>query len=342
MFEPKYAISNKVLSEVSKIEKLSAKLDASAIPPEVLSHIKKQCMIALTHFSTEIEGNKLSLEQASAVIEKHKSFGLKRDEKEVSNYFNLLKELSELISKYHGRVDETLILSCHKQIQDGIVAKELCGKFRGTQNAIYDSLSGKLAYLPPEAGDVPSLVNGLCSWVDSVKLHPVVTAAIFHNQFVTIHPFIDGNGRSARVLSLYLLSAKGYEWRDIVPIDRYYADDRQLYYSELQQNYSHNYYEGRNNADFTKWIEYYVEGIADVLEGTLNQIEMFKLQTVLLNNRQQKMLKYLQENKFITVFEYAMKFNISSRMASRDLKTLVEWNKIASVGKGRATKYILK
>lgn len=342
MFNPKYTISDAISIALSEIERLTARLAHAVIPTEVLEHIKKQCQVALTHFSTHIEGNKLSMEQVSGVVEAHKTYGLLRDEKEVKNYFQLLEKTPSFMRKYGKQVSDKLIWDCHSQIMKGIVEKGFLGKFRSIQNAIYDSGTGKLVYLPPEPKEVQSLMHDLYRWVRDAKVHPIILAGIFHNQFVTIHPFVDGNGRSARFLSLYLLDTQGYDWKQLVPIDRYYADDKSAYYQMLQQHYSHNYYYGRHNTDFTQWIDYYVTGIKMILEGTINQIDLYNSQAILINNRQSKILTYLHHHKSITAAQYAARFNISPRMATRDLKQLLDWGNISVVGKARATRYFLK
>ena len=342
MFKPRFTLSNTVLNDIAEIERQTIRLSRASIPTEILDHIRKQCRIALTHYSTQIEGNQLSIEQVSGVVEEHKTYGLVRDEKEVQNYFALLQKIPELIDKHRGNVTPALVLRCHKEVLKGIVSPNLRGKLRNVQNAIYEVGTNKLVYLPPEAKDVQKLVDDLCEWTTAATIHPVIQAAIFHNQFVTIHPFVDGNGRTARFLTLYLLDAKGYEWRHLVPIDRYYADDRRSYYSLLQGNYPHNYYNGRFDADFSQWIEYYVDGIKRILSGTINQMELYRAESILMNNRQAKVLTYLENKGVITASEYSRRFNISRRMATRDLKQLVGWEKLAVIGKARTTKYILK
>ncbi len=342
MFNPKYTISDRITCDLADIERLTSELKQISIPAQVLVHIKTQCLVALTHFSTQIEGNKLSMEQVSGVIEKKKTFGLVRDEKEVANYFYLLNHISTYMDAHSNTVNQTLILKCHSQMLRNIVEKSGKSAFRDIQNAIYDAGTGHIVYLPPEAMDVEMLIDNLCHWLNESNAHPIITAAIFHNQFVTIHPFIDGNGRCARFLSLYLLESKGYVWNEIVPVDRYYADDRLMYYQMLQQNYAHNYYYGRNETDFTQWIEYYIKGIKTMLHGTINHIELYKSQHILMNNRQSKIIIYLDKNKYITTSQYAKRFNISTRMATRDLKQLIEWETLSVIGKARATKYFLR
>lgn len=341
MFSPKYHLSDQLAVQLSHIEQLTSKLKQTHIPPPVLNHIRKQCLLSLTHYSTQIEGNQLSLEQVSQVIDQGKKYGLLRDEKEVKNYFSLLEQIPSVLEKFHPSIDSKLILECHSKILDGIVEKEFRGTFRNIQNAVYESSTHRLIYLPPTSNDVTGLISDLCLWLQSTHIHPLVMAAIFHNQFVTIHPFVDGNGRSARFLSLCLLEAKGYDWKQIVPIDQYYATDRALYYATLQQNYSHNYYDGRFDTDFTKWIVYYMDGIQAVLEGTLNQVELYKTENILMNNRQSKILKVLEKTKYITATQYGKRFLISTRMAARDLSQLVQWGKLSIIGKARSTKYFL-
>lgn len=342
MFQPRYSIADAFLLRISNIERLTAKLNTLTIPKEVLEHIKKQCKVALTHFSTQIEGNQLSMEQVSGVVEQNKKYGMKRDEREVKNYFNLLEQIPSFIKQFKGEISKELILNCHTFVEKGIVEDKMLGNFREVQNAIYEAGTNRLVYLPPEPKDVLDLVESLCEWVNTTKIHPILLAAIFHNQFITIHPFIDGNGRVARIISLYMLDSHGYLWKEIVPIDRYYASDRGRYYSMLQSEYSHNYYEGRANADFSEWIDYYAQGIEKILEKTINQAQLYCKQNILLNNRQEKIINYLESNPFITAQQYAHKFEISTRMASRDLKQLVEWEKLAVIGKARSTKYISK
>jgi cell filamentation protein, protein adenylyltransferase len=341
VFVPHYTLSDEVTVAIAEVERLSSQLNQSTIPTEVLDHIRRQCLIALTHFSTEIEGNKLTLEQVSGVVEKRRTYGLVRDEKEVRNYFRLLERLPELLRRFEGKVTTALILECHATLLEGIAEERGRGHFREAQNAIYEAASGKLVYLPPEPQDVPPLIDDLCTWVNDSKIHPVILAAVFHNQFVTIHPFIDGNGRSARLLSLYLLDARGYDWKSVVPIDRYYAEERGLYYRMLQQDSSHNYYLGRNATDFTKWVGYYAHGIKTILTGTLEQLASYKTRRILMNNRQAKILRHLESGGCVTNAQYAKRFGISSRMATRDLTQLVEWGRLSVIGKARATKYVL-
>lgn len=338
MFQPQFSINNRILSAIGQIERLYGELQHVRLPDELSQHLKTQCRIALTHYSTAIEGNPLTLDQVSALTLEEKHVGRPRDEKEVANYFALLTQLPRWCKKYKNRLIPNVILEAHQQIEAGIVEGSLLGKFRTAQNAIY--AGRQMIYLPPEAKDVPGLVEVLCGWTQTVDLHPILVAGIFHNQFVTIHPFMDGNGRSARALSLYFLVGHHWDFREWVPIDRSYADDRASYYRHLQQDYSHNYYEGRHQTDFTPWLEYYVEGLRRILETTLSDLGRYQKRGILLNARQKKILKQ-GSHVLITPRAYAVRFGISGRMATRDLQQLTQWGYLRRMGAGRSVQYLV-
>lgn len=106
----------------------------------------------------------------------------------------------------------------------------------------------------------------------------------------------------------------------------------------LQQSYSHNYYEGRHATDFTPWLEYYAEGFRITLEETCEEIRRFQERGVFLNARQQKIM-HDPRGHAVTPRAYAIRFGISTRMATRDLQQLTVWGFLCQFGKGRSTQY---
>ena len=126
--------------------------------------------------------------------------------------------------------------------------------YRDGQNAIYDNVSGNIVYMPPEAKDVPILMKELVEWVNSGSQTPrIIVAALVHYQFVTIHPYTS-----------FLMRKFGYGLKGIYSLEEYYANDLSGYYEALATHEHHNYYEGREQSDLTKWIEYFVQGVTDV------------------------------------------------------------------------------
>lgn len=194
--------------------------------------------------------------------------------------------------------------------------------YRDGQNAIYDNASGNIVYLPPEAKDVPGLMKSLIDFVRNDQQTPrVIVAGLVHYQFVTIHPYYDGNGRTARLLTSFLMRKYGYGLKDIYSLEEYYANDLAGYYSALATHPHHNYYEGRENADLTGWIEYFVRGVADVFEKiqvkteTTNSRKDFSGEMRQLDVTQRKILELFTEFREITSIQIAEYLGMSQQSA---------------------------
>jgi len=135
--------------------------------------------------------------------------------------------------------------------------------YRDGQNVIRDSRSRGIVYMPPEAKDVPLLMKAMVLWIASSErdlLPCPIRAGIAHYQFATIHPYYDGNGRTARLVTTLILHLGGYDLKGLYSLEEYYARSLNRYYDALTIGPSHNYYEGRAKADITTWAEYFCEG----------------------------------------------------------------------------------
>ena len=131
--------------------------------------------------------------------------------------------------------------------------------------------TGRLVYLPPEAPDVPVLMRELVAWVrratSAGELPVPVVAGLAHYQFATIHPYYDGNGRTARLLTTLLLHRGGYGLRGIYSLEEHYSRNLSAYYRALTVGESHNYYEGRAAAEVTGFLAYFLAGMAEAFVG---------------------------------------------------------------------------
>ena len=129
----------------------------------------------------------------------------------------------------------------------------------GVLFAVYDSQTGKPDYIPPEYIDIPGLLDELVEYVNTTDDHPLIVAAIVHYQLVTIHPFEDGHGRTARLLSGYILDINGYGFNGIGSLEEYYAYDVSEYYEAIQMELPALYYSGRNEPPHPEiWINYFL------------------------------------------------------------------------------------
>ncbi len=205
--------------------------------------------------------------------------------------------------------------------------KEKPSPYRDGQNVIRNSMDGKIVYMPPEALDVQSLMEDLTGWINQSRekaILPVpITAAIAHYQFATIHPYYDGNGRTARLLTNLVLHLSGYGLKGIYSLEEDYAKNLQDYYNALTVGDSHNYYLGRAEADITGRIAYFCKGMAASFANVRSKInelaeEETKDQAHLLrelDQRQKQILMLFKESRYITTKEIAEQFGITRRAA---------------------------
>ena len=337
-FNPKFTITPRINKALVEIERVRGFLDAVKLKDEWLADMQKEALILESHHSTHIEGTALSLEQAQSILEGKKLKGINRDdEKELLNY----KKAMDFIAKYIGKDDpiaEGIIRELHKITVKGVRGEKADpGNYRKIQNYVVNSLTREIIYTPPAPIEVPHLMREFVDWINRVEdMSPVLTAGIAQFQFVHIHPFIDGNGRSARLLSTLILYKTGYDFKRLFTISEYYDKDRSSYYSAIQSV--------RNNAmDMTGWLEYFVTGlrlqmkeIKEKGEQTIRQdTKLQKIKRLGLNARQEKAIKYLLRTGAISVGEYTAAASCIRRTAQRDLEDMIERGIIKAVAKGK-------
>ena len=188
--------------------------------------------------------------------------GRERDETEVRNHFRAV-EWMEALADRRGAITEPAIKRLHGLVMHG---RNKAFPYRDQQNVIRDSATGAIVYLPPEPQDVPGLMRDLVAWInvslDRDEWPAPVVAALAHYQFATIHPYMDGNGRAARLLASLIVRREGYGLKGIYSLDEYYAKNLAAYYAALTVG-THNYYDGRAEADITAFVDYFCIGMAD-------------------------------------------------------------------------------
>lgn len=273
-----------------------------------------------------IEGNRLSQEQVAKVIEDKQHFpGRERDENEVLGYYAALEKLEQLTAS-KSSITETHIQTLHALVMAEGHTKVKPTRYRDGQNVIRDRRSRGIDYMPPEAKDVPELMKELVAWLAKTERQELpcpIRAGIAHYEFATIHPYYDGNGRTARLLTTQVLHLGGYDLKGLYSLEEYYARNLGAYYDALTVGPSHNYYEGRAEADITKWVEYFCLGMADSLESVKHRAQTAagsgsKDRSPILRQldpRQRKALELFHDSHTITSSDVAAMFGISQRAA---------------------------
>ena len=333
-WNPVYTISPTIARGLMEIEAAKAVVDHTPLSPAIEAELRYKARIRSTHYSTRIEGNRLTLKQAQRVIEdKQKGKRLQqRDVKEVRNYWDALLKVEDLAGK-NTAFSEDLIRQIHGIVEKGARSKPT--QYRDGQNVIRDSGSGGIVYMPPEAKDVPSLMKAMVRWVQKAEKEKIpipIIAAMVHYQFVTIHPYYDGNGRTARLLATFILQRDGYGLHGFFSMEEHHARDLAGYYDSLVVHKHHNYYFGRAEADLTSWIEYFVALLARVfiqakdeavnLSQTGIPLEHKKLRK--LDRRARVVLSLFSKKDSITTNDAAKALGLSNRMMRILMKQWVD------------------
>ena len=315
-----------------RIERAREKTLHLPLTPTVLSSLRETARLHTTHYSTMIEGNRLDAGQIEEVLKHEGHFpGRERDELEVKGYYEALTQVEQWAAKGVS-ITEKGLQTLHALVMAGGRAAVKPTPYRDGQNVIRDTQTRRIVYMPPEANDVPALVNALISWISlqSNELPCPLVAAIAHYQFATIHPYYDGNGRTARLLTTLILHLGGYDLKGLYSLEEYYARNLGAYYEAISIGESHNYYEGRAEADITKWVDYFIEGIAISFENVLKRMDDARVkglpdQTNLirqLDPRQRKVLELFEQFFTVTARQIGGLFGFRPRTSSQLCK---EW-----------------
>ncbi len=344
MFNPNFKYTHKIVNNLVEIASAREIVLNSYLVPKWEVSLRKDALIRATHASTAIEGNPLTIEEVSQLAQGRKIMAARKAELEVLNYLRVL----ENIEKYQeqGKITEKIILKLHKDISKEILEKpEYEGRYRELQVYVGNRVTGKVVFMPPPPEDVPKLMNEFIEWINSdnsYHLDPVIVAGVSHYEFVRIHPFIDGNGRTARALATLILNLQKFDIKKFFALDDYYDSDRTAYYKALDSVNS-------TTLDLTQWLEYFTNGVLisitkvkeKVLRLSLEKHKKDSKGQIPLTERQMKLIEYLQQNGRITAGDAAKMFEITRQAALKELTKLVKLEIIKLEGKGRGAYYVL-
>lgn len=344
MFRPKFTITNRINNALLEIERARGFLDAAKLKEEWIREMRSEALISEAHHSTHIEGTKLTLSQAQRILTGKDVKGVRADDRqELLNYRDAINLVSQYLDK-KSEVTEDLIKEIHRTLVKEVRGGSLePGMYRRVQNYVVDSMTGEIIYTPPPPEEVPGLMKKLVQWLNAdTGISPVLVAGIAQHVFVDIHPFLDGNGRTARLLCTLVLYQNGYDFKRLFSISEFYDKDRRGYYDAIQSV-------RENEMDMTTWLEYFVEGLKNQMNEVREKGEVaIKKEIIIkrgkelgLNARQQRILVYLLEEKRVSVEGARKKFKLVRRTVQRDLSRLIEMGLVKEVAKSKTdpTKY---
>ena len=298
------------------------------------------------HFSTKIEGNELTLKQVTEILQP-KSKAKPARTRSLQEVLNYSKARYFLLEKLNNKLSLNTLLTAHDLLMRQIVTSGLRGKYRKAQNVIRDAASRKITFMPPESKDVPLLMSELFRTVERFNKSDgsLIAAAVFHFGFVTIHPFMDGNGRLARLFSNYILELGGLRFTQFASLEKQHDINRINYYNHLHRLQGFNYYDIPRSLNISSWITYYLSCVLAANSEATQRVQQIKItepQDGHLEGRLALAQTFFTKYKKLSAQEYEILAHLGRTQAVSDLNELVKQGKIIKVGGGRSTKYILK
>lgn len=295
---PPFEISNEMLKIVSDIMEKIGKLD-SFTNLDKSPYLRKQTKINSVHSSVAIENNPLSLEQVKDVINGKLVIGEQKDIQEVKNAYKAYEMLKDInpysiddLKKVHGVMT--------------FLVEEVSGEFRTSSEGVFDD-NGNCIFVCPPGDRVNSLMNDLFEWLNENKdtIHPLILSSIFHYEFVFIHPFTNGNGRTVRLWQNSIL----YKWKDIfeyLPIESKIHKYQDEYYDSIAKCHK--------NANSNVFIEFMLKMIDETLDEAISTSHLpITNETININ----KLLDVMESGKPMTATEIMEKLGIKSKETLR-------------------------
>lgn len=360
MYQPTFNITHNLLTYVASVEASKALIDSAPLVPAWEAKFRDEALTRTVHFGTKIEGNDLSEEQAKQVIhyrgemdtkeisEKTGVVARERDIQEVINYRNVLMWIDQ--QKAMGRKPDfslETLNTLHSLTMKGLIDEEEVGAFRKKQVIVRGVDDGKVVFRPPVSVEVAFLVKELFDWLNDPnnQIHPIFKAAITHYQLVYIHPYVEGNGRTARAFATLVLYMLGYDFKRFFSLEQYFDSDVQQYYKALlsvQQS---------SNTDMSFWMEYFCYGLAVEIDKVKHQVQKLskdlKLKKelgkqVALSERQIILLELLQNQGKITSDDAQDVLpHISVDTILRDIRDLIKKGVVKKEGVTKGVSYSL-
>ncbi len=350
MYTSKYAISPKLLKDIGIVEASKAVIESAALLPAWEAKFKDEAQTRAIHYGTHVEGNELNLEEVKKVMEGKEVVARERDVKEVINFRKTLEYLeSRIQNSEQNNYTEASLRELHKITVDGIVSEEEKGAYRKVSVVLRDVLTGEVVHRPPNAVEVPFLMEDFFSWLNSAaarEIHPVIKAGITHYAIVRIHPFTEGNGRVSRAMATLILLKEGYDIRRLFSLEEYYDKNVAAYYFAIKTA------DQNPGNDLTSWLEFFIEGVAIEFNRVKEQVQHLSVDLklkakvggqIFLNNRQVKIIETIENTGSLQNVMFKDLFPmISEDTVLRDLKDLIKKKIIKKMGHTKAARYVMK
>jgi cell filamentation protein, protein adenylyltransferase len=340
---PRFTITHAMTQGLAQIERARGFLEAAQLSESWIRQMNERALLLEAHHTTHIEGTRLTLAEAEQVLSGRPVPTADADDvRELLNY----REAFHLVAGHLESgtpISEVLIREIHERLVSGVRGGQARpGEYRQAQNYVVNSLTGEVIYTPPPPGDVPDLMRDLVAWLnDPGDVHPVLVSGIAQFQLVHIHPFLDGNGRTSRLLSTLCLYRSGYDFKRLFTISEYYDRDRPAFYAALRSV-------RESGMDLTGWLDYFVAGLAAQLEEVKERgkqairLDMLARDHA-LNERQTAAVRLALQAGGLSIQDFQELYpGLSRRTLQRDLRRLIDLQLFVAEGATNRLVYRLR
>ena len=312
---PPYEITPEILKLITSVSEKIGEINATYLN-KPSPKLRKQNRIKTIHSSLKIEGNSLTEEQITALLDKKRVIGPKKDVLEVLNAI----EIYENLAKYNPNSEKSF-LKAHQDLMIDLIKD--AGKYRKQSVGIVKG--SQVEHLAPPFENIPFLMKDLFKYLKESEEIELIKSCVFHYEMEFIHPFLDGNGRMGRLWQTLILMEK-YPIFEFLPFETMISNDQEKYYKALAQS--------DKSGKSTKFIEY----MLNVIDSSINKLLDFNNRTLSEEDRLEYFIS-LNKSEFSRKDYMDVFKDISSSTASRDLKNGLELNLFEKVGEKNKTKY---
>ncbi len=274
-FRARFTYTHEMVHALTRIEAARSVIDMLPLPPDRILLLRHEARQRATRNSTAIEGNTLDSREVGRAVAHPDRTGSAMAQ-EVRNYWRALDWIEEQVEEQR-KLTEDFIRELHAIIiVRGHGRRGARSEYRKNECPVVDSATRAIDYGPPEPADVPELMRDLVAWAQSpvaATLPAPLRAGLLAHRFVSIHPFSDGNGRTARALATVELWRSGYDMRGFLSLEEYYTPNLAAYYGSLQMGLPVDYYQGRHDPDHTRWLEFFCGAMARGADALRKQAE---------------------------------------------------------------------
>ena len=353
MYVPKHTITTTILKNIGLVEAAKEVIENAPLVPAWEAKFRGEARLKAAHYGTALEGNDLTFNEAKAVMEgrENEVVARERDVQEVINYRSVLDFIEGL--KDVNNYTKDLLLQLHGLVVEKIVPRDQTGQYRTSQVVLKNSVTGEIGFRPPQAAEVAFLVDELLRWLNGEygkKEHPVLRAGVTHYVLAAVHPFIEGNGRTARALATLVLFNEGYDIKRFFALEEYFDKHAEEYFGSLMT--VSNQSPMLEDRDLTPWLEVFTQALAMELTRIKEQVRELSVDIkikeqrgmqVSLSERQMKLMEYLHSNGEMSMREAkGILAMVSEDTILRDLKDLIDKEVIMKRGSTKSARYVLK